>query len=113
MKKTILMGLIIAAFGTAMLASNGTSNPVFATAADNNPKTDDPNLVGEEAADLAQSDSDTNKGAMGQHSSDDASGRDRTEHPRSGLPNALGGDNPEHPSEVIQCVTGVECDPGK
>jgi hypothetical protein len=45
MKKTILMGLIIAAFGTAMLASNGTSNPAFATAADNNPKTDDPNLV--------------------------------------------------------------------
>jgi hypothetical protein len=112
MKKTILMGFIIASFGAAMVASIGTSNPAFATA-DNNPNTDDPNRAGQAAADLAQSDSGTNKGAMGQHSSDDASGGDRTEHPRSGLPNALGGDNPEHPSEVIQCVTGGECEPGK
>jgi hypothetical protein len=104
MKKTMLMGLIVvAAIAATTLTSTGTSNLAFA-----NPKTDDPDLVGHEAAELAQCKSDclgeddTNKGAMGEHSS----GQDE---PRNGLANALTEHGePQHPSEVIQKLCGEE-----
>lgn len=103
------MGLIVAVIGTAMIASISTSNLASASVRtnDKNPNTDKPSLAGQEASELARCDSgclgedDTNKGAMGQHSSDDESGGERTEHPRSGLSRALS-DDPQHPSEVIE-----------
>jgi hypothetical protein len=104
MRKTVLTGLIAAAIGAAMIASLGTSNLAFAQ---------ERNLAGQEAQQLArcQSDclgeSDTDKGAMGQHSSAEASGGERTQ-PRNGLANALTehGD-PQHPSAVIGTLCGT------
>lgn len=103
MKTTVLMGLIVAAIGAAMIASLGTSNLAFAQAN---------NLAGQEARELARcqtdclGEPDTNKGGMGQHSSSEESGGEQSE-PRKGLANALTehGD-PNHPSEVIGTLCG-------
>jgi hypothetical protein len=102
MKKTILMGLILAVLGTSMVASIGTSN--LASAQENN-------LFGQEGSQLAQCEEDvcvgeeqTNKGAMGQHSSDETSGGEQS-HPRVGIGNVgeeiLGSEEKLTPSEVI------------
>jgi len=105
-----ILGMIlgVAAIGAAMIASIGTSNLAFAQAN---------NLAGQEARELAQcqsdclEESDTNKGAMGQHSSSEESGGEQSE-PRKGLANALrqeGEDvDPDHPSEVIGTLCGNE-----
>jgi hypothetical protein len=78
------------------------------------------NLFGQEAKQLAQcesdclGESDTNKGAMGQHSSDTHSGGERSE-PRVGIGNVgediLESDEKLHPSEVIDrlCNGGSDC----
>jgi hypothetical protein len=100
MKKTMLMGLIVAAIAATTLTSTGTSNLAFA-----NPETDDPDLVGHESEELARSD----EGAMGEHSSDPLPEEEGNETPRSGLANALTGHGePQHPSEVIQELCGEE-----
>lgn len=102
MKKTILVGLILATvtIGAVTIASLGTSSLAV-----------EKNLAGQEASQLARCDTgclgepDTNKGAMGQHSSSQS-------EPRNGLANALTehGD-PQHPSEVINqlCNGGSSC----
>jgi hypothetical protein len=110
MKKTILMGLILAVLGTSMVASIGTSNLASAQVENN--------LAGQEASELAQCDEDecvdeeqTNKGAMGQHSSDERSGGEQSS-PRVGLGNVgeelLGSDEKLTPSEVIGELCGEE-----
>lgn len=97
MKKTILMGLIVAAIGTAMIASIGTSN--LAIASDE--------TWGEVTSGAAQEDGQTN---LGEHSSSFAGER------RAGLGNILddgkpnntpddvGKDSDKHPDKVAQFV---------
>jgi hypothetical protein len=110
MKKTILMGLILAVLGTSMVASIGTSNLASAQVENN--------LFGQEARELAQCDEDecvgeeqTNKGAMGQHSSDETSGGELSS-PRVGIGNVgeeiLESDEKLTPSEVIGELCGEE-----
>jgi hypothetical protein len=108
MRKSILMGLILAVLGTSMVASIGTSNLAFAQN----------NLFGQEGSELAQCDEDvcvgevqTNKGAMGQHSSNERSGGELTS-PRFGIGNVgeeiLGSDEKLTPSEVIGVLCGED-----
>jgi hypothetical protein len=93
----------------ATIASIGTSN--LASAQENN-------LFGQEASELAQCDEDecvgeeqTNKGAMGQHSSDETSGGEQSS-PRVGIGNVgeeiLQSDEKLTPSEVIGELCGEE-----
>jgi hypothetical protein len=107
MKKTVLMGLIVAAIGAAMIVSLGTSNLAFSQIA--------PNLAGQEASQLAQcqtdclGEPDTNKGGMGQHSASVTGGGSALgglkQEPRVGLGNVgediLGSSEKLTPSEVI------------
>jgi hypothetical protein len=94
----------------AAMAAIGTSNLASATVENN--------LAGQEASELAQCDQDecvgeeqTNKGAMGQHSSDESSGGEQS-HPRVGLGNVgeeiLGSPEKLTPSEVIGKLCGEE-----
>jgi hypothetical protein len=110
MQKTILMGLTIV-IGVTMVLSLGTSNLALATVENN--------LFGQEARELAQCESDcldeedTNKGAMGQHSSDERSGGERSS-PRVGIGNVgeeiLDSDEKLTPSEVIGELCGEDGD---
>ena len=94
----------------AAMAAIGTSNLASATVENN--------LFGQEASELARCDQDkcvgeeqTNKGAMGQHSSDESSGGEQS-HPRVGLGNVgeeiLGSPEKLTPSEVIGKLCGEE-----
>ena len=107
MKKTALMGLIVAAIGAAMIASLGTLNLAFAQAN---------NLFGKEASQLARCQTDclgepnTNKGGMGQHSSSSVSGGSGPTGSRVGIGNVgediLGSTEKLTPSEVIGRLCG-------
>jgi hypothetical protein len=97
------MGLIVAAICTAVMALN----LAIATSSE---------LAGQGASELAQceateessclGESDTNKGAMGQHSSSDESGGEQSE-PRNALTEH--GD-PQHPNDVIGTLCGSDGD---
>jgi hypothetical protein len=108
MKKTVLIGLFIAAIGGAMIASLGTSNLAFAQASNSQ--------FGQEASQLAKcqtnclGEPNTNKGGMGQHTSSSVSGGSGPEGQRVGIGNVgediLGSSEKLTPSEVIRQLCG-------
>ena len=105
MKKALLMGLIVGAIASTLIASSVTPG-VFASV--------EKNLMGSETSENAK-DKDFNEGdgSMGDHSkAGGAAGEppyDSDGKPgRAGLANALGGDSPDHPSDVIATLCGDE-----
>jgi hypothetical protein len=70
------------------------------------------NLIGTETSENAE-DKDFPEGSMGDHSkaggaAGDPPFDDDNEEGRAGLANALGGDSPDHPSDVIATLCGEE-----
>jgi hypothetical protein len=106
MKKSILMGLIVGAIASAMVASSVVP---LAQA------TVEKNLMGSETSENAK-DKSFPEGSMGDHSkAGGAAGdppydgdNDDEKKGRDGLANALPGDGPDHPSEVIAGLCGDE-----
>ncbi|MGH9986058.1 MAG: hypothetical protein ACRD8W_19120 [Nitrososphaeraceae archaeon] len=100
MEKTILIGLIIGAIGTAMILSSTIPSTMAAKK----------NLFGQEAAENAKN-KDFAEGSMGDHSKaggaagDPPFDQDRDKG-RDGIPHALGGQ--DHPSDVIATLCGDE-----